>query len=142
MRSLLLVSFIALSALMAGCTTHSSGGNQGTQAGAPQQGGQGGQQDGRGGGQTRTTAWQCAVQFENGIVACGTYTSAASDAELQQHCAEIPGQPVQQCPANNFQVTCLIRVEGADIRFRMAGAANQRDAMVQICQQSNGQVQR
>lgn len=141
MRKLFAVCFFALSALAAGCTTQSSGG--GGTPGPGNGGNQGGQgQEERRNGGTRTTAWQCAIQFESGIVACGTYTSAASEAELQQHCLGIPGQPVQTCPVNNFQLTCLIRVEGADIRFRMAGTPEQRNEMAQICQQNNGQIQK
>lgn len=147
MRNLLTVCIFALSAFAVGCTTHSSGGNGGDGGqNPPQTGGQQGDQ-GQQGGRARTTAWQCAVQFENGIVACGTYTSAASDEALQQHCLGF-GQPVQACPVNNFQLTCLLKVPGengspgADIRFRMAGTPDQREAMAQICRQNNGQVQR
>ena len=136
MRNLFIGLLLSTLVLSTGCTTHSSGGN-----GAGQGDGQnGGQQNG--GGNARATSWQCAIQFESGVVACGTYTSAATDAELRQHCQEIPGQVVAQCPVNNFQLTCLIKVDGADIRFRMAGAPEQRNEMMQICQQNNGQIQR
>lgn len=130
---------IALSMLfVAACTSNSSSSSGGAQTPGPN-GGQNGGLNPQGG--TRTTDWNCVVQIEGGVTACATYTSDAADQDLQQHCQGIPGQVAAQCPVQNFQVNCLIKVDGADIMFRLAGDAAKREEMVQLCQQNGGQAQ-
>lgn len=126
--------FMALvGTLLLGCSSNSSGGGGATVPGGGNQG--------QGGGQQARVAGVCVVMGQQNIVSCTeVYSATVTVQEFRDYCQQNGGQYGNQCPTNQFLLTCETNAGNYRALERIAGPAEARNQMIQTCQQQNGRV--